>query len=128
MTQRSGYSRLHSVRCGPDAIYVNALGPATHEDGAGWLLLLDHSTFDVVGPWETERNGQELASSFGRPLAKDVLVTSEWAKPHQFEDGIVVQDILAGKYGHCLHFWDTRGRKNIQTVDLGSKYQMPLVV
>jgi len=39
------------------------------------------------------------------------MVTSEWAKPSQFENGLVPQDLLANKYGHQIHFWDLRKRK-----------------
>ena len=31
-----------------------------------------------------------------------------------------------GKYGHRLHFWDMKTRKNIQTIDLGDEHQMAL--
>ena len=38
--RRAGYSRLHTVHCGPDAIYLSALGSA--EGGRpGGILLLD---------------------------------------------------------------------------------------
>ena len=36
-------------------------------------------------------------------------------------------DLLLGrKYGHRLHFWDMKTRKNIQTIDLGDEHQMAL--
>jgi selenium-binding protein 1 len=54
------------------------------------------------------------------------MVTSEWAKPPQFENGVVPEELLAGKYGHRLHFWDLRKRRNIQTVDIGAQHQMLL--
>jgi methanethiol oxidase len=127
---RSGYSRLHTVHCGPDAIYVDALGSADgsgdRHGGPGGILMLDPFTFEVLGPWELERGEQESAYDFGRHSANDVMVTSEWAKPHQFEQGIVAEELLAGKYGHRLHFWDLRKHCKIQTVDLGSQYQMLL--
>lgn len=123
---RSGYSRLHTVHCGPDAIYVNAMGSANGHDGPGGIFLLDHFNFDVIGPWEIDRGPQELAYDFWWHIADDVMVTSEWAKPNQFEDGLVPEDLLAGKYGHRLHFWDLRKRRHTQTIDLGAQYQMLL--
>jgi selenium-binding protein 1 len=80
----------------------------------------------VIGPWELDRGDQELAYDFWWHIADDVMVTSEWAKPHQFENGIVPEDLLAGKYGHRLHFWDLRKRHKTQTLDLGAQYQMLL--
>jgi selenium-binding protein 1 len=123
---KSGYSRPHTVHCGPDAIYVSAMGSANGGDGPGGIFLLDHFDFNVIGPWEIDRNGQELAYDFWWHIADDVMVTSEWGKPFQFENGVVPEELLGGKYGHRLHFWDLRKRKNVQTVDLGSQHQMVL--
>jgi selenium-binding protein 1 len=123
---RTGYSRLHTVHCGPDAIYVNAMGPANGNGGPGGVFLLDHFNFDVIGPWEIDRGDQELAYDFWWHIADDVMVTSEWAKPHQFENGVVPEDLLSGKYGHRLHFWDLRKRRKVQTIDFGPQYQMIL--
>ncbi|WP_255611917.1 selenium-binding family protein [Marinobacterium arenosum] len=124
--EKSGYSRPHTVHCGPDAIYVSALGPADGRDGPGGVFLLDHFSFDVIGPWELQRGDQELAYDFWWHLADDVMVSSEWAKPHQFENGIVAEDLLANKYGHRLHFWDLRKRRLSQTLDVGAQNQMLL--
>lgn len=123
---KSGYSRPHTVHCGPDAIYVSALGSANGDDGPGGVFLLDHFSFDVIGPWELHRGSQELAYDFWWHLADDVLMSSEWAKPHQFENGLVPDDLLANKYGHRLHFWDLRKRALSQTVDIGKEHQMLL--
>ena len=56
------------------------------------------------------------------------MVTSEWAVPAQFENGIVPEDLLSNKYGHRVHFWDLRARRNVQTIDLGANHQMALEV
>ncbi|MDE3258344.1 MAG: selenium-binding protein [Gemmatimonadota bacterium] len=123
---RSGYSRPHTVHCGPDAIYVSALGPANGSDGPGGIFLLDHFSFDVIGPWEIHRGSQELAYDFWWHLAEDVMISSEWGKPEQFENGVVPEDLLANRYGHRLHFWDLRKRRLDQTVDIGPENQMLL--
>ena len=49
IASETGYSRPHTVHCGPDAIYVSALG-APNGDGPGGIFLLDHESFDVLGP------------------------------------------------------------------------------
>jgi methanethiol oxidase len=41
--KRSGYSRPHTVHCGPDAIYVSALGSHHNGDGPGGIFMLDHT-------------------------------------------------------------------------------------
>lgn len=123
---KSGYSRPHTVHCGPDAIYINAMGSSNGSNGPGGVFLLDHYSFDVLGPWEIDRGDQDLAYDFSWHITEDVMVTSEWAKPHQFENGIVPEDLLSNKYGHRLHFWDMRKRRKVDTVDLGAEHQMVL--
>jgi selenium-binding protein 1 len=59
--ERSGYSRPHTIHCGPDAIYVSALGSASGNDGPAGIFLMDHYNFNVLGPWEIHRGRQELA-------------------------------------------------------------------
>jgi selenium-binding protein 1 len=56
------------------------------------------------------------------------MVSSEWGLPPQFENGLVAEDLLSNKYGHKLHFWDLRERRNVQTIDLGANHQMALEI
>ena len=35
---------------------------------------------------------------------------------------------MSNKYGHKLHCWDLRARRNVQTIDLGANHQMALEV
>lgn len=121
---RSGYSRPHTVHCGPDAIYVSALGSHTNGTGPGGIFMLDHFNFDVLGPWEIERGDQYLSYDFWWHITEDTMITSEWGVPSQFENGLIFEDLINGRYGHNLHFWDLRRRKHIQTVNLGEEYQL----
>jgi selenium-binding protein 1 len=43
-----------------------------------------------------------------------------------FENGVVPEKLLANEYGHRLHVWDLKTRRNIQTIDLGAEHQMVL--
>ncbi|MFB9961541.1 selenium-binding protein SBP56-related protein [Sinosporangium siamense] len=126
LAKRAGYSRPHTVHCGPEGLYVSALGGANGEDGPGGIALLDHTTFEVLGQWEHDRGSQYLAYDFWWHINHDVLVTSEWGTPSMVEDGVVGELLLGRKYGHRLHFWDLRKRRHVQEVDLGDQYQMPL--
>ncbi len=126
VARRAGYSRLHTVHCGPDAIYVNALGGTTDGQGPGGVFLLDHYNFEVLGAFEMDRGPQEFAYDFWWHINHDVMVTSEWATPNMFEDGLNVEALVNQRYGHALHFWDLRRRKHIQKVDLGAENQMVL--
>ena len=123
--QRAGYSRPHTVHCGPDAIYVSALGAA---DGGspGGVMLLDHYTFEPTGPWELDRGPQQLSYDFWWHIGLDTMVTSEWGTPEMFENGARLDDIVAQNYGHHINFWDMRKRSHQQAVDLGAQHQMAL--
>jgi methanethiol oxidase len=122
---KSGYSRPHTVHCGPDAIYVDALG-APDGNGPGGIFLLDHTTFDVKGQWEADRGPQHLAYDFWWHLGHDVMITSEWGTPNMVENGVNPELLLGGKYGHQLHVWDLRKRSHVQALDLGAEQQMVL--
>jgi selenium-binding protein 1 len=126
LAKRAGYSRPHTVHCGPEGIYVSALGGANGDDGPGGVALLDHTTFEVLGRWEIDRGPQYLAYDVWWHLGHDTVVTSEWGTPSMIEDGLVGELLLGRKYGHALHFWDLRKRRHQQTVDLGDQYQMAL--
>ena len=122
---KTGYSRLHTTHCGPDGIYISALGSADGK-GPGGILKIDHDDFKVLGAWEADRGPQYLAYDFFWHLGHDVMVTSEWGTPDMIEDGVNPELLLGGKYGHQLHFWDLRKRTHLQTVDLGPEYQAVL--
>ncbi|MFB3915101.1 MAG: selenium-binding protein SBP56-related protein [Terriglobales bacterium] len=123
--KRAGYSRPHTSHCGPDGIYLNALG-STDGDGPGGIFVIDPETFDIKGKWETERGPQYLSYDFWWHLGHDTLLTSEWGTPKMVEDGVNPELLLGGKYGHAVHVWDLRQRRHQQTLDLGPEYQMVL--
>ncbi len=124
---RSNYSRLHTVHCGFDGIYISAMGNGNGDGGGpGGILVLDHDTFEVLGPWEIDRGDQYYAYDFWWHLAHDIMVTSEWATPAMFENGLRLDDLVNRRFGHRLHFWDLRRRRKTATVDLGEENQMVL--
>ena len=125
LAERTGYSRPHTIHCGPDAIYVSALGTPSG-DGPGGIFLLDHESFDVLGRWEVDRGPQYLAYDFWWHLGHDVAVTSEWGTPNMIEGGINPDLLLGGKYGHAIHIWDLRKRRHLKTLDIGAENQITL--
>ena len=125
LVKRSGYTRPHTIHCGPDGIYGNALGSSTG-DGPGGVFIMDHESFDVLGPWEIDRGSQYLAYDFWWHLGYDTMITSEWGTPNMVEDGLNPDILLKGGYGHKLHIWDLRRRRHLQELDLGSEHQMAL--
>jgi len=126
--KKTGYSSPHTVHCGPTGVYVSALGNGENGGGPGGIFMLDHQTFDVIGKWEKDRGDQYLSYDFWWNLAKDFVVTSEWATPNLFIDGVVPEKLLAGEYGHQLHVWNLPKRQHVKTLDLGKEQQMVLEI
>ncbi|HEX2237314.1 MAG TPA: selenium-binding family protein [Gammaproteobacteria bacterium] len=122
---RAHYSRFHTIHCGPEGIYVSALG-APNGDGPGGIFLLDHYSFDVLGQWEVDRGPQYLAYDFWWHLGYDTMITSEWGTPNMIEDGLQPDLLLNGKYGRRVHVWDLRRRRHLQALDLGAEQQLVL--
>jgi methanethiol oxidase len=125
LMERTGYSRPHTVHCGPDGIYVSALGNA-QGDAPGGVFLLDHDTFEPLGAWEIDRGPQRLAYDFWWHLGYDTMVTSEWGTPNMVEAGLNPELLLSKQYGSNLHFWDLRARKHVKQVQLGENNQLVL--
>jgi selenium-binding protein 1 len=123
--RRTGYSRPHTAHCGPDGIYLNALGSPEGE-GPGGIFMIDRETFEVRGRWELDRGPQHLSYDFWWHLGCDTMITSEWGTPSMYENGVNPELLLAGKYGHQLHVWDLHRRQHRQTLDLGAEQQMVL--
>jgi selenium-binding protein 1 len=122
---RARYSRLHTIHCGPEGIYVSALG-APDGGGPGGVFLLDHSSFDVLGQWEVDRGPQNLAYDFWWHLTQDTMITSEWGTPNMIESGLQPDLLLGGQYGRRIHVWDLRRRRHLKALDLGEEQQLVL--
>src|SRR6266508_2174260 len=125
VARKTGYSRPHTTHCGPDGIYVNAIG-AANGDGPGGIFVLDHENLSIKGRWERERGPQYLAYDFWWHLGHDTMITSEWGTPNMVENGVNPELLLAGKYGNALHVWDLQTRRHLQKLELGAEQQMVL--
>ena len=122
---RAGYASPHTIHCGPDGIFVSALG-APDGGGPGGIFVMDHESFDVLGKWELDRGPQTLAYDFWWHLGFDTVITSEWGTPNMVKNGVNPEILLKGGYGHKLHVFDLVKRRHQQELDLGSEYQMAL--
>jgi selenium-binding protein 1 len=123
--KRTGYASPHTVHCGPEGIYISALG-APDGGGPGGIFMLDHESFDILGRWEIDRGPQHLHYDFWWHLGHDTMISSEWGTPSMVRRGVDPEALLAGRYGHALHVWDLRRRKHLQRLELGAEQQMVL--
>ena len=129
LSAKAGYSRPHTLHCGPDGVFLTCIGGAEgNDDGPGGIALLDHETFEVLRAWETDRGPQHFHYDAWWHLNQNVLISSEWGSPSMIENGVVPELLLGGKYGHALHFWDLAAGVHRQRVDLGAQHQMVLEV
>ena len=125
LAKKTGYSRPHTSHCGPDGLYMSALG-APDGNGPGGMFVLDHEDFSIKGAWEEDRGTQELAYDFWWHINYGTVISSTWGTPNMVEDGLQGDLLLGNKYGHSLHVWDWQKRRHIQEVDLGEEHQMVL--
>jgi methanethiol oxidase len=126
LAAKAGYSRPHTLHCGPDGIFLSAIGGANGNEGPGGIALLDHETFGVIGAWEADRGDQYLAYDVWWHLGHDTVITSEWATPSMIENGLNPEDLLGRRFGHHLDFWSMSERTLTQRIDLGDANQMVL--
>ena len=125
VASRAGYASPHTVHCGPDGIYLSALG-APDGNGPGGTFIMDPETFDIRGRWEIDRGPQQLAYDIWWHLGLDTMVTSTWGTPAMIREGLNPELLLGGKYGNKVHVWDLRRRRHLQELDLGAEQQMAL--
>lgn len=123
--ERTGYSRPHTVHCGPEGIYVSALG-SPDGGGPGGVFVMDHESFEPLGQWEIDRGPQYLGYDVWWHLGHDTMITSEWGTPNMIEGGLNPETLMQSGYGHQLHIWDLRKRRHLQALDLGEDYQIVL--
>ena len=76
--RKTGYSRPHTVHCGPEGIYVSTLGGGGKNgtDGPPGVFIMDCETFEVLGRWELDRGPQTMHYDFWWNLPRDYMVTS----------------------------------------------------
>lgn len=125
LAKKTGYASPHTVHCGPDGIYLSALG-APDGEGPGGIFVLDHDSFEPKRAWERDHGPQRLAYDFAWHLGHDTTITSEWGTPSMVRNGLVPELLLGGKYGNSIHVWDLRKGDHQQKLPLGDEYQMTL--
>jgi hypothetical protein len=50
--RKTGYSRPHTIHCGPEGIYVSTLGGGGKDgtEGPPGVFIMDCETFEILGP------------------------------------------------------------------------------
>jgi selenium-binding protein 1 len=86
VADKAGYTRPHTVHCGPEGIYIAALGNREGK-GPGGVFLMDHETFDVRGQWEMDRGPQHFAYDAWWHLGHDTRSPVNGEHPTRWRTG-----------------------------------------
>lgn len=119
---RAGYSRPHSLHCGPDGVFLTCIGAA---DGPGGIALLDHSTSTCCAPGNPHRGPQYLAYDAWWHLNQNTLISSEWGTTSMIEDGLVPELLWPEVRPPAAPLGSARGAQRADG-RLQSAHQMPL--
>ncbi|GFT54480.1 methanethiol oxidase [Nephila pilipes] len=121
-------SSPNTVHCLPNGdILISCLGNEQGE-AKGTFIVLEQGTFRLKGTWQKEGNSIEYNYDYWYQPLHNVMVSTEWAAPNIFKKGFFMEDILNGRYGHCINFWDWNQKKRIQKIDFGNDGLIPLKV
>ena len=125
--EKSKLSCPHTVHClANGTIMISMLGNDRGDGPGGFLTMNDK--FEVVGPWEKNKEGMKFNYDFWYQPRHNVMVSSEWGAPKTIKPGFKLDDVKAGKYGQHVHFWDWKERKIAKSFDLGGAGLIPLEV
>ena len=108
--RKTGYSRPHTSHCGPDAIYMSALGGANGADGPGGIFRLDRerSSRSDLG---AERGPQRCHTTSGGTSTRTRSCPASGPRLTWSRTASYPEKLLAGEYGHAMHIWDLRKRE-----------------
>ena len=81
VAKKTGYASPHTVHCGPDGIYISALGAPGRRRPRRHLHARSRQ-LRAKGAWEKDRGPQRLAYDFAWHLGHDTMITSEWGTPN----------------------------------------------
>lgn len=117
----------HTVHCLADGhVMISMLGDG-EGNGPGGFLLLDED-FNLAGRWESKAEGMKYNYDFWYQPRHNVMISSEFAAPNTYFPGFQLDDVMANKYGHHLHFWDWQKHELTQSIDLGQEGLVPLEI
>ncbi|XP_064468751.1 methanethiol oxidase-like [Ornithodoros turicata] len=118
----------HTPHCLADGrVMISTMGDGD-ENGKGSFILLEESTFNLVGTWQPEPESAPFGYDFWYQPRHNVMVSSQWGAPLAFRKGFKLEDVQKGKYGTSLVVWDWTTHLRIHTLDLGPDGLMPLEV
>ena len=126
VAKKTGYASPHTVHCGPDGIYLSALGAPGRRRARRPLRARPRhlraparagSGSAARSSWPTTSPGTWATT----PRSPASGARRTWCAA-----GVNPELLLGGKYGNSLHVWDLRKGTHLQQLPLGDEYQMTL--
>ena len=123
--ERRGYSRPHTVHCGPgrgSSCRRSAAPTATTAWAGSRCWTTTPSTSSVPGSATAATRSSPTTCGGTQPRHRHHLRVG---RPlHVFENGLNPEDLLGRRFGHHLNFWSMSERTLTQRIDLGDQHQM----
>src|SRR5215216_322873 len=88
LAEKTGYTRPHTVHCGPGGIYVTALGNAEGK-APGGIFVMDHESFEPLGRWEVDRGPQQLDFGEEHQLVFELRPAHDPTKAYGFVNCVI---------------------------------------
>ena len=89
IARKAGYSRPHTIHCGPDGIYVSALGNPEGDGPGRHLPARPRRLLASRAPGRPTAARRSWPTTSGGTSASTRVLTSEWGTPNMVEDGLV---------------------------------------
>ena len=107
LAEKAGYSRPHTLHCGPGRdLPVLPRRPGTGPTAREASPCSTTTASTCCAPGKPTAGGQYLAYDAWWHLSHNTMITSERGTPTMIEDGINPELLLGSKYGHEVHIWD----------------------
>ena len=129
--RKTGYSRPHTVHCGPEGIYISTLGGAGADGTAGPAGHLPDGLRELRGAGHAGRSSaarRSCTTTSGGTCRATTWCRANGACRRSSRTASSPKTCSANRYGHRLHFWELRARRHVQTIDLGANHQMALEI
>ena len=108
----------------PHSAAAGRTGQTARQESSSWTAR--HSMCSAAGRWTADRRTSTTIS--GGTCRATTWYRANGHCRRSSRRASFQRICCRNKYGHRLHFWDLRARRNVQTIDLGANHQMALEV
>ena len=118
---RTGYSRPHTIHCGPDGIYVSRARQPRRRRPRRHLPARPRRLRVRAGAGRSTAARSTWPTTSGGTSATTRCSPASGARRTWSRTASTPSCCSANQYGHQLHVWDLRRRRHVQAIDLGAR-------